>query len=259
MTVPKPASFVMAVAAVAAVAALPLKAAAQATPSSALDVSQRTARIARDVTDSLRRERDLRDVEVSVEGDVVTLRGRLATFWAKDQAVRRTLAVEGVESAVIDLEIPPAEDDTVLALDVARAIQGYTYYTVWDRIDGSVNGGVVWLSGRVTPDRDKIGDIFERVAKVRGVQDVQNRIRRLPLSRRDQGLRQAIGYRVFRSEHFEQFSSVRNPPFHIIVEGGVVTLVGQVQSAVEAREMQRIVAQTQGVSGVENQLQVAQR
>ena len=225
----------------------------------ALDVDQRFAQIAREVRDSLGRERDLREIEVSVEGTVVTLGGRVETFWAKDRAIKRTIAVEGVESVVSDLEIPLAEDDGSLARDVARAIQGYTYYTLWDQIDGSVADGAVSLFGLVTPDRNKIGEIFERVAKVKGVQDVQSEIRRLPESQRDQELRRALAYRVFRSEHFERFSSMSNPPFHIIVDSSVVTLVGYVQSVIEAREIQRIVAQTQGVTRVENLLQTVQR
>lgn len=255
MMILKPASCLMMVVAVAAAALLPVEVFAQGAPSSDLQA----ARIARDVADSLQGERDLRDVEVLVEGDVVTLEGRLGTFWAKDQAIKRVLAVEGVASVVSELEIPRAEDDTAVAQGVVRAIQGYTYYTVWDQIDGNVNDGVVSLSGLVTPDRDKIDEIFERVAKVRGVQDVRNGILRLPESQRDQELRQAIAYRVFRSEHFERFASMSNPPFHIIVDSGGVTLLGQVQSSIEAREMQRIVSQTQGIFSVDNRLQIVQR
>lgn len=264
MSILKSVSFLVAVIATGAAASHPSEAATQGASASgplrqgapALEIDQWSARIAREVGDSLRRERDLREIEVSVEGSVVTLGGRVETFWTKDQAIKRTLAVEGVESVVSDLDIPRAEDDNDLARDVARAIQGYTYYTLWDQIEGGVTDGAVSLWGLVTPDRDKIGEIFERVAKVKGVQDVQSEIRLLPTSQRDQELRQAIAYRVFRSEHFERFYSMTNPPFHIIVDSSVVTLVGQVQSAVEAHEIQRIVAQTQGVSRVENQLQI---
>lgn len=217
--------------------------------------TQTSLRIEREVRDSLRRERDLRRIEVIVQGDAVTLTGPVQTFWAKDQALRRTLAVEGVESVVSELEIPVAEDDTDVARDVARAIQRYAHYSVWDHIEGSVNSGVVVLSGSVAPDQDKAGDIFERVAKVNGVQDLRSEIRTLPSSERDQELRRSIGYRVFSSEHFERFASMANPPFHIIVDNSIVTLVGYVQSAIELHEIQRIVAQTQGIIRVENQLQ----
>ena len=253
------ACFVTVVVALSAVAWCPSDAGAQGTLRPMPGAEQPAARIGLDVADSLRSERDLRGIDVSVEGHVVTLGGRVETFWAKDRAIRRTLAAEGVESVVSELEIPRAEDDTALAEQVVRAIQRYPYYTVWDWIDGSVNDGTVSLAGLVTPDRDKIDEIFERVAKVKGVQDVKNGIRRLPESQRDDELRRALAYRIFRSEHFERFTSMTNPPFKIIVDSGVVTLVGQVQSAIEERELRRIVAQTQGISRVDDRLQIAQR
>ena len=160
------------------------------------EARQTSSQIEREVRDSLRGEGDLRQIEVSVQGNTVTLAGRVQTFWAKDQAIKRTLRVEGVETVVSELEIPVAEDDNSLAQDVTRAIQRYPYYTIWDHIEGSINEGVVSLSGRVTPDRDKAGDIFERVAKVNGVQDLQSEIRTLSPSRGDRELRQAIGYRA---------------------------------------------------------------
>ena len=219
------------------------------------EAGQTAGRIEREVRDTLRREGDLRRIEISVHASEVTLGGRVPTFWAKDQAIKRTLAVEGVETVVSELEIPVVEDDNDVAQDVARAIQRYPHYTIWDHIDGRINKGVVFLSGRVTPDRDKARDIFERVAKIKGVQDLQSEIRTLSPSRGDRELRQAIGYRVFSSQHFERFASMPNPPFHIIVDNSVVTLVGYVQSAIELLEIQRIVAQTQGILRVENQLQ----
>jgi hypothetical protein len=42
----------------------------------ALDVDQRSALVAHEVGDSIGRERDLSEIEVSVEGSVVTLRGQ---------------------------------------------------------------------------------------------------------------------------------------------------------------------------------------
>lgn len=212
--------------------------------------------VERDVRSALRGEGDLRGIDVSVEGTEVTLAGRVPTFWAKDQAIKRTLDVDGVETVASELEIPVVEEDADISEDVGKAVMGYAYYTMWDQLAGRVDKGVVWLSGRVTPERNKAGDIFERVAKVRGVQDVRNDIETLPFSRLDAGLRRALGIRVFASEHFERFGSMSNPPFHIIVANSIVTLVGYVQTQIEMIEMQRIVAQTQGVIRVDNQLEV---
>ena len=46
-----------------------------------------------------------------------------------------------------------------------------------------------------------------------------------------------------------------NPPFHIIVHNSIITLVGYVQGQIELIELQRIVAQTEGVLRVENRLE----
>ena len=109
--------------------------------------------------------------------------------------------------------------------------------------------------GRVTPERDKAGELFERVAKIPGVQDVQNQIETMTPSSTDDNLRRGIARAIFRSSHFQRFSTQPNPPFHIIVEHSVVTLIGYVQSEIERREMEQIARQTTGVLRVVNALQ----
>ena len=203
----------------------------------------------------LRRDRALRRLEVSVAGDEVTLTGRVRHFWDKNEALRRTFDVRGVGTVVSEIEVPVQEDREELLEDVSRAIQRYPHYRIWDYLDGRINDGVVSIFGRVTPERDKAGELFERIAKVRGVQDVQMNVTPLSPSRSDDRLRAAIGRRLFSSEHFQRFASMTNPPFHIIVNNSVVTLVGYVQSQIEYIEMQRIIAQTQGVLRVDNQIQ----
>ena len=203
----------------------------------------------------LRRDRALRRLEVSVAGDEVTLKGRVRHFWDKHEALRRTFDVRGVGTVVAEIEVPVQEDQEELVEDVSRAIQRYPHYRIWDYIDGRIDDGVVSIFGRVTPERDKAGELFERIAKVRGVQDVRMNVTPLSPSRSDDRLRAAIGRRLFSSEHFQRFASMTNPPFHIIVNNSVVTLIGYVQSRIEYIEMQRIVAQTQGVLRVDNQIQ----
>ena len=217
--------------------------------------AQTTTAIEREVREKLRGERDLRPLDVAVAGSEVTLTGEVNTFWSKSEAIRRTLEVDGVEMVVSEIEIPAAESDAQLAEEVVKVIQRYPYYTLFDRLDGSINAGVVTLLGKVTPDRDKAANLFERVAKVPGVQDVQNQIETLTASSGDENLRRVIARQIFGSRHFERFSSRPNLPFHIIVQNNVVTLVGYVQGEIERREMERIVRQTQGVLRVVNELQ----
>ena len=217
--------------------------------------AQTTTRIERDVREKLRGERDLRRLDVTVARSEATLTGELETFWSKSEAIRRTLEVDGIETVVSEIEIPPAESDEALAAEVGEAMRRYAYYTVFDYLDGRIDGGVVTLIGKVTPGRDKAGELFERVAKIPGVQDVQNQIEPMTPSSGDNNLRRALARRIFGNSPFQRFSNQSNPPFHIIVENSVVTLIGYVQSEIERREMEQIATHTLGVLRVVNQLQ----
>ena len=217
--------------------------------------AQTSTVIEREVREELRRDRDLRRLDVTVVGDEVTLRGELNTFWSKSEAIRRSLTVDGVAVVVSEMEIPPAESDQKLANEVGQAVQRYPHYTVFDYLDGRINAGVITLIGKVTAERDKAGELFERVAKIPGVQDIQNQIETITPSSADDNLRRTIARVVFGSSHFQQFNSRSNPPFHIVVERSVVTLLGYVQSEIERREMEQMARQTTGVLRVVNLLQ----
>ena len=206
------------------------------------------------VRDELRRERGLRRLEVAVNGSEVTLTGGLDTFWLKSEAIRRALEVDGVETVVSEITLPEGSDRSIIE-DVSRAVLNYPYYTVFDYLDGRVENGVVTLIGRVTSERDKRDEVFERVAKVRGVQDVQNQIVQMSPSTADNRLRNSLAQQIFRSIHFQRFASYKNPPFRILVDRSVVILVGYVQGEIERREMETIARQTFGVLRVHNQLQ----
>ncbi|MEE2792258.1 MAG: BON domain-containing protein [Acidobacteriota bacterium] len=217
--------------------------------------SQSSSQTEQDVREALRGERDLRGLDVTTAGSEVTLSGELETFWSKSEAIRRTLEVDGVETVVTEIVLPEPESDEELAEEVTRAVQRYAYYTIFDYLDGRIDAGNVTLMGRVTAERDKAREIFERVAKIRGIQDVQNHIQTITPSTADDRLRNSIARRIFRTPSFERFRTQPNPPFHIIVERSVVLLVGWVQGQIEYNEMERIVRQTQGVIRVINQLQ----
>ena len=178
----------------------------------------------------------------------------MPNLWAKQEAIGRALQVEGVATVASELIITSAESDETLVQDVVKAIQDYVHYTVFDYIDGSINNGVVTLFGYVTSPPDKKGDIGERVARVRGVQQLENQIQVLAPSREDESLRRAIAAQVFRHDLFRRFARMPNPPFHIIVNRSVVALVGVVQSEIEKLELQSIVQHTRGILRVENHL-----
>ena len=222
-------------------------------------IQAQPAQVAQAIQEELSKDRDLGRIQVSVDGTEATLSGPVPTLYAKRNAIRRALRVTGVETVASELELPQVDSDLSLAQQVARVVERYSYYTIWDYLDGVINRGVVTLTGSVTADRDKAKDIEEEVSRVRGVQEINNQIVTLPPSSGDNDLRQIIAYGLFTNELFERFASHTNPPFHIVVHNSVVTLVGVVQSDIEYREMERIVRQTDGVLRVHNKLETVMK
>ena len=225
----------------------------------AASTTQDTAAIAGEVGVVLRDDLDLETVDYHVDGTEVTLSGRVPTLWVKTQAIDQVLEIDGVETVASELSIPEVEDDDGIAQAVGSAIQRYQHNTIWDYVEGAVTTGVVTLSGSVTPDRDKPAELFERVAKIKGVQDINLEIRRQSSSRRDRDLRIIIAQRVRRHPTFSQFAILPDPPFRILVDRAVVTLGGSVRGEVEKRVLEQIARQALEVDRVVNLLQVGGR
>ena len=183
----------------------------------------------------------------------------MPTLQAREQAIDEARTVQGVQGAISHLIIPSAENDNVLTPTVRRAIVRYPYLTLFDYVEGTIDNGVVNLTGYVLSTPDKKEAIVRRVSSVPGVQAIQHDIQVLSPSGEDHRLRRAIVRRIFRSPQFQRFVTIPNPPFHIIVHRSVVTLVGVVQSEIERREMERITRQTQGMLRVESVLETRTR
>ena len=73
-------------------------------------------------------------------------------------------------------------------------------------------------------------------ARVPGVQEVRNEVRTLPVSQFDDQLRYAVARRDLRRRALRPLRDSGNPPVHIIVEHGNVTLTGVVSSEAERRK-----------------------
>jgi hypothetical protein len=71
------------------------------------------------------------------------------------------------------------------------------FYTIYDNVEGAVHDGVVTLTGKVTMPY-KAPEIGDLVARVPGVQEVDNRISTLPVSGFDDQLRIAIASQIYR-------------------------------------------------------------
>jgi osmotically-inducible protein OsmY len=142
--------------------------------------------------------------------------------------------------------------DLQIFRDVSDQVNRYTQFTIFDNIDASVTQGRVELSGWVTMPFKK-DDIERRVRKVDGVTTVVNRIDVLPVSQFDDELRFRIARAIYGNSSFWNYAAMANPPIHIVVNRGRVTLTGVVQSNVE-RMLARSLATGFGSFEVKNEL-----
>jgi hyperosmotically inducible periplasmic protein len=136
--------------------------------------------------------------------------------------------------------------------DVQDQVLTYAQFTIFDDVSAAIDNGVVTLEGKVTMPF-KRDDIGRRVQKVPGVTHVENKIAVLPVSPFDDDLRYAIARAIYGSSAFWSYASMANPPIHIIVDHGRVTLTGVVNSEVD-RMLARSLASSFGAFSVTSQL-----
>lgn len=204
-------------------------------------------------------EKDITGVNVAVKGGSVTLSGTVKSLWAKTEAIERAREANDVQTVVSDLMIARAESDDAIAKQMGEKVRRYVFYTIFDDISGTVNNGVVTLTGRVTLPY-KSTEIAAMASTITGVQDIRNEIKTLPVSQYDEQLRVAIAAQIYRDPLFWNYAIQVNPPIHIVVENSRVTLTGIVRSEVERRKAEIIARSTFGVIGiVENKLEVEGR
>ena len=142
--------------------------------------------------------------------------------------------------------------DFQILKDVANTVDRYVHFTIFDDVSASVKDGVVTLTGKVTMPY-KRDDIEKRVARVDGVRTVRDDITVLPVSQFDDDLRLRIARSIYGNSNFWNYGIMPNPPIHIVVENGRVTLTGVVQSDVD-RMLARSLATQFGALSVTNAL-----
>ena len=141
-----------------------------------------------------------------------------------------------VAAAVALMSAAPAwaadSENLQLFRSVQKQVLQYPHFTIFDNVDVQVNDGAVALTGKVTMPY-KRDDIEKRVLKVAGVTRVENRLEVLPVSQFDDQLRVGIAHAIYSNPAFRGMVSTVNPPIHVIVEHGHVTLDGVVLNDVD--------------------------
>lgn len=137
--------------------------------------------------------------------------------------------------------------------DVQREVSRYSFYTVFDDVNIEVSeAGVLTLSGSVTQPYKK-DDIGRLASSVPGVTEVRNILKVLAVSQFDDELRYKIARAIYGNSAFWQYAARPDPPIHIIVDRGHVTLTGVVDSEVD-RQLARTLAWQFGAFSVTNEL-----
>ena len=163
-----------------------------------------------------------------------------------------------ISAAVVALMIrapaSAAESENLqLFRDVQRQVLRYPHFTIFDSVHANVDNGHVTLVGKVTMPYKRT-DIENRVATLAAVTGIDNKIEVLPVSQFDNELRFSIARAIYNNHNFRPYASMVNPPIHIIVERGRVTLEGVVNSNVD-RMLARSIASNFLSFEVKNELQ----
>ena len=164
------------------------------------------------------------------------------TFWAA--ALGAVLAI-GTLSA----------KELTLGEQVRHEIAMLPYYGVFDAINYEVNGNTVILSGAVHYPA-LASDAVNVVKHIPGVENVDNQIEVLPLSRFDDQIRLAAWRTAYSWPTLSRVASMPQPPVRILVKNGNVTLVGVVPTQADKDALTVRLNTLPGVFAVENNLLV---
>jgi osmotically-inducible protein OsmY len=200
-------------------------------------------------------EERIRGVSVAVRDRTVTLSGTVSSLWERDEAIEQARNVDDVVGVVNALTIMRAESDETLAETIATKLRRYVFISIFDDVNVEVSDGVATLTGFVTMPY-KSQAMAKLASRVAGVQGVADKIEPLPVSGSDDAIRYAIAVRIYNDPLFWNYAIQVNPPIHVIVRYGRVTLTGVVLSEVERRKAEVIARGVFGVFSVDNKLRL---
>jgi len=164
------------------------------------------------------------------------------------------LAAERATTSATQTTAGQSGDDTLRLFNaVQKQVLRYPQFSIFDSVHIRIDGSKVELTGKVTMPY-KRSDIEKRVAKTDGVSQVVNRITVLPVSQFDDSLRIRIARAIYGNSNFWGYGSMVNPPIHIVVERGHVTLEGVVNNNVD-RMIARSIASSFTAFSLTNDLQ----
>ena len=150
----------------------------------------------------------------------------------------------------------PDANELHIAKEVRHELVMLPYYSIFDDLEFSVNGGQVTLLGAVVNPVLK-SDAGNVVKRVEGVTSVNNQIKVLPPSPMDDRIRLAVARAIEREASLYRYFMGAVGSIHIIVDNGHVTLKGVVDNEADKNLANLAANQVPDVFSVNNDLQVA--
>ncbi len=195
-------------------------------------------------------------VSLKVENSVATLEGSVESAGLRDRAGREVAKVKGIDRVTNNLQVDAAgQSDDKILIAAGRAIRSYAYYTIFDQVDLESHSGHVTLAGAVTQPWRR-GEIESLISMVPGVKEVENNIEVLPLSPYDDEVRMRIARAIYGDSNLLRYGIQANPPIHIIVKNGNVTLTGVVANQIDRMLAERAARFAAVYMGLNNNLVV---
>ncbi len=210
------------------------------------------------VTQKLAAKTQFRDVRSNVEDGIVTLTGTVDLYQCKLDAAkvaRKTANVQGVRN-LITVAGPNVPDERLeQKLDQKLTYVRVGYDNTFDYFALGVKDGVVTVEGE---DRTGMGrdEALADIANMPGVKEVVANISVEPVSTFDDGLRLRTARAVYRDPMLSKYAIDPAQPIRIIVENGLVTLYGAVNSTMDKTVAGLRAGQVFGAFSVENKLVV---
>jgi hyperosmotically inducible protein len=149
----------------------------------------------------------------------------------------------------------PKPEEPQLSREIRRQLFVLPYYSVFDYVGFTLDGGKVTLTGYVL--RPTLRANAEAAVKsLEGVSAVKNLIEVLPKSSTDDDSRRAVYRAIFEDSTLQRYAVSEVPVIHIILRNGEVTLEGAVSTEGEKNLATTRASSVSGISAVKNNIAI---